>query len=166
MSQIRLLSRRLDPTEEGATAPIRQASGPEHIRRHPAALEPVTPRPEDGRGRPEFVTVGLVLLSAAAVGEGYRCLNLIPAGHTDLCAALFAIVAVPAALFLARAHRKSGSGWPSRLIVVGVAVLVVATSLEMAVNRRWSTTLLGASDLLMAGTLFGSALIGGGFLEP
>lgn len=45
-------------------------------------------------------------------------------------------------------------------------VLLVATVLESVAGRRWSAGALGASDLLMALTLLGSALISGGFRTP
>src|SRR5665213_3394645 len=54
---------------------------PDFVRRHPASPDfalPVEPTEEKFPRAPSLVTAGLVLLTAAAVLEGYRWLNVIP----------------------------------------------------------------------------------------
>jgi hypothetical protein len=108
----------------------------------------------------------MVLLAAVAVLEGYLWLDVIPAGRTDLSATAFALLAVPAALFLVRSPRRPDRRWPVRLVTVSAGAVFVATVLEIVFHQRWSARALGASDLLMAATVFGSAVIGGGLLDP
>ena len=51
---------------------------------------------------PKLATAGMVLLGAAAIFEGYRRLNVIPVSELHPSALVFAAVAVPAMLLVAR----------------------------------------------------------------
>ena len=163
MSEVKLLTRGRAVGGDGAPSrPVRR----EHLRHHPSSPEPRPSEPESAHGQPGFEAVGMVLLSAAAVLEGYQWLDVIHPGRLDLSAPVFALLSIPAALLLARAHRGPRHTWLTRLVVVSAAAIVVSTSLEAAYHHLWSARALGASDLLMAVSLFGSALAGGRFLTP
>ena len=168
MAQVNLLKRGGTVDRDVAPRPAGGRSLPDHVRRHPASLvaPPFGAPSADAQERPEYVTAGMVLLSAATVFQGYRWLNVIPGGRTHLTAPVFAVLALPAALVLTRSHRRARHGWPARLIGLSTLVLLVATVVETAVGHLWSARALGASDLLLALTLFGSALISGGFRSP
>lgn len=108
MAQVTLLKR--GATVDGGVAarrPVGHSSLPDCVRRHPASLvalatrappaEVERQRPEYVAIGPEYVTIGMVLLSAAAVFEGYRWLNVIPGSRTGLTTPAFALLALPTA---------------------------------------------------------------------
>lgn len=110
---------------------------------------------------PSLVTVGLVLLTAAAVLEGYRWLNVIPSSRLHPSALEFTVLMVPCCLFLTRALRGERRRPAQRAVLGGVVGLVAVTAVEMGANRPWSAHLLGAYDLALAATILSAALLGG-----
>jgi len=139
---------------------------PPPVRGHPASLDWAGGRPAPGAVRDRAskpVTAGMVLLAAAAIFEGYRRLDVITASPLHPSALVFAVVAVPAAVLLARAALATGRR-PTRLAVDVVSGgLVALTLLETVVNRPWSSWALGAADLLMAAAMLGVAVVSGDF---
>jgi hypothetical protein len=140
---------------------------PDFVRRHPASLDPMPPvdtRVLDRPRAPSLVTAGLILLTAAAVLEGYQWLNVIPSSRLHPSALAFTILVVPCCLFLTQAPHglKRRPAQTGVLVVAGG--LVATTVVELAVKRPWSAHLLGAYDLAMAATILTAALIGGEFL--
>ena len=142
----------------------KDATRPDVTRRHPASLEfapPVAHAVPEHPGVPSLVRAGLILLTAAAVLEGYRWLNVIPSSRLHPSAPVFAVLMVPCCLFLARAPREQKRRPAQKATVAGVVGLVAVTAVELVVDRPWSAHLLGAYDLALAATLLGAALVGG-----
>jgi hypothetical protein len=106
------------------------------------------------------VTAGLVLLTAAAVLEGYRWLQVIPSGRLHPSALVFAVLVVSATVFLTRPPRPWVRTPSERIAVAAVAGLTVATVVETVTSRPWSADLLGASDLMVALAIITAALTG------
>jgi hypothetical protein len=106
------------------------------------------------------VTAGLVLLTAAAVLEGYRWLQVIPSGRLHPSALVFVVLVVPATLFLTRPPRPWLRTHSERVAVAAVAGLTVVTVVETVTGRPWSADLLGASDLTTAVAILIAALTG------
>jgi hypothetical protein len=96
------------------------------------------------------VTAGLVLLTAAAVLEGYRWLQVIPSSRLHPSALLFAVLVVPATFFLTRPPRPWSRSVSERIAMAALAGLSVVTVVETVTVRPWSADLLGASDLTTA----------------
>ncbi len=137
---------------------------PDFVRRHPASLDfapPVEPMEVERARTPSLVTAGLVLLTAAAVLEGYRWLNVIPPSRLHPSALVFTVLMVPCCLFLTRALRGERRRRAQRAVVAGVVGLVGVTAVELGSNHPWSAHLLGAYDLVLAATILAAALIGG-----
>jgi hypothetical protein len=105
----------------------------------------------------------MVLLGAAAIFEGYRRLNVITTDQLHPSALVFAAVAVPAALLLARTTLATARRSTRVVVETASAGLAATTLLEMMVNRPWSARALGASDLLMAAAVLGAAVLSGDF---
>jgi ferric-dicitrate binding protein FerR (iron transport regulator) len=111
------------------------------------------------------VTAGLVLLTAAAVLEGYRWLQVIPSSRLPPSAAVFMALVVPSTLLLARPPRPWRRS-PAQIVALGAAVgLVVVTVVETVAGRPWSADLLGAYDLATAAAILTAALSGAGALD-
>jgi len=141
---------------------------PDFVRRHPASPDfalPVEPTEEKFPRAPSLVTAGLVLLTAAAVLEGYRWLNVIPSSRLHPSALVFTVLMVPCCMFLTRALRGERRRPAQRAVLAGVIGLVAVTAAELVVDRPWSAHLLGAYDLALAATILAAALIGGEFIS-
>jgi hypothetical protein len=140
---------------------------PDFVRRHPASLDPMPPvdtKVLDRPRAPSLVTAGLILLTAAAVLEGYRWLNVIPSIRLHPSTLVFTVLVVPCCLFLTRAPHGAKRRPTQKVVLVVAGGLVVTTVVELAVNRPWSAHLLGAYDLAMAATILAVGLIGGEFV--
>jgi hypothetical protein len=156
----------------GGPAPgdgTRGGARPYPARWHPSSLEWDSARPAQSATQvawdraPKLVTAGMVLLGAAAVFEGYRRLNVITTDQLHPSALVFAAVAVPAALLLARTTLATARRSTRVAVETASAGLAATTLLEMMVNRPWSARALGASDLLMAVAVLGAAVLSGDF---
>ena len=135
---------------------------PDYVWRHPASLVSAPPSVVLEQYRlPTLAVAGLLLLTAAAVLEGYRWLHLIPASRLYPPAWVFAVLTVPLSLYLTRSPDGIGRQPTRSLVAVASGGLVAATVLELVVGRAWSAYLLGAYDLTLAAILLTAALIGG-----
>lgn len=135
-------------------------------RRHPASLgfvPPVPPTRSERPRAPSLVTAGLILLTAAAVLEGYRWLNVIPSSRLHTSALVFTILMVPCCLFLTRSPHGEKRRPAQKAVLAGAAGLVAVTAVAMVVDRPWSAQLLGAYDLALAATILADAFTGGEF---
>ena len=148
---------------------IRGEARPASVRWHPSSLDWDAARPPPAAVRavreraPTLVTAGMVLLAAAAILEGYRWLNVIPASRLSPSALVFAAVAVPTAVLLTRTALATARRSTRVAVEVAAVGLVAVTVLEMVVNRPWSARALGAYDLLMAAAVLGVAVASGDF---
>jgi hypothetical protein len=122
----------------------------------PAVRDESTGRPR----APQLVTAGLVLLTAAAILEGYRWLQVIPSGRLHPSALVFAVVMVPITLFLTRPPQPWTRSPLERVAVAAVAGLAVVTVVKTVTGRPWAADLLGASDLTAAVAILIAALTG------
>jgi hypothetical protein len=115
--------------------------------RHPAvsSVQPSTTVPR-------FVSPILVLLAAASILGGYRRLNVIPAGGLQPSALVFAALAFPVAMVLARPRSDGRRVVAAKAVAVGAVILLGVTLLALLVDRPWFDVLMGASDLLFAAT--------------
>ena len=134
--------------------------------RHPSSLH-TWESPDQGASsgparHPQLVTASLVLLAAAFVLEGYRWLDLIQSGRLYPPAAAFAVLVVPAVMFLTRPPPRSERLPADRVAVVAAGGLAIVTLVELLSDRPWSARLLGAYDLLCAAVILGVAFAGAG----
>ena len=105
----------------------------------------------------------MVLLAAAGIFEGYRRLNVISTDQLHPSALVFAAVAVPAALLLARTALATARR-STRVAVEAASVgLLAMTVLDVVAGRPWSARALGACDLVMAVAVLGAAVVSGDF---
>ena len=169
MSDTRRVTAPLVGVEEAPRDGTRGGARPSPVRWHPSSLDGDSARPAPGVAQeawdraPKLVTAAMVVLAAAAIFEGYRRLNVIPANELHPSALVFAAVAVPAALLLARSALATARR-SIRVAVEAASVgLLAMTVLEVVVNRPWSARALGACDLLMAAAVLGAAVVSGDF---
>ena len=155
----------------GTLSPHRQATvatRPDHVRRHPASLDPAPWPLDPARERPrvpQLVTAGLVLVAAAEVLEGYRWLGVIPTSRLQPPALVFALLTAVLTVYLTRTPRP-GRRLPALSVALAVALgLLAPTGVEMLVDRPWSAHLLGGYDLGMAGIVLAAALLTSGLLD-
>ncbi len=157
-------------TGAGTLSPEQDAAvgaRPDFVRRHPASLDPpAVPVEPDGPypRAPQLVTAGLVLWAAAAVLEGYRWLDVIPASRLHPSPPVFAALMVPLLLVLTRPPRHTRRRTAQKAAMVAGGVLVAVTVLQMVAGRTWSAHLLGAYDLAAAVVVLTTALVTGDLL--
>jgi hypothetical protein len=155
----------------------RPAVAPESVIRRPVTVTPareIPPRPADrkpsapaGLG-PALRSPGLALLTAAAILEGYKWLDVIPVGDSRVSSLLFgrvgavafAAVASAFALVLTRpvaGPRRSPVQW---LLVGTIVGQVAATSVAVLSDSMVAATVVGVTDLVVASAA-GGVLIAG-----
>ena len=107
---------------------------------------------------PALRSPGLALIAAVALLEGYKRLDLMPAGTSRVStllfshggAVVFGVVAVAAAVLSTRTAGPSLRKVTRNLMIVGTLAVVAATTFLLTSGPGAASTVLGAADLVLA----------------
>ena len=112
---------------------------------------PQEPAPDQSPAAvPGFVSPVLMLLATVSTLEGYRRLNVIPAGGWLPPSVVFVGLAIPLAIVLTRPRRDGRRVVAAKMVTLASLVLLAMTVLAIFVNRPLIAHLVGVSDLLFA----------------
>ena len=135
------------------------AVGTDHPRAHSVEWCPPKASPaQSSTAVPRCVSPILVLLAAASILEGYKWLNVIPAGGWQPSAVVFVGLVFPVAMVLTRPRRDGRRVVAAKVVAVASLALLAVTVLAIFVDRPSVTHLMGVSDLLFALTALGAVL--------